>query len=62
MCNRFFKNLNAPAGDQTRDPLIESLALYHVPVKARLYRKAEYDIPNLYPVTYVMLCVVLRPQ
>ena len=48
------KNLHVPAEDRTRDPLISSLALYHVALKAGLYRKAVqvYDIPNLYPVTF----------
>ena len=48
------KNLHAPAKDRTGDPSIYSLALYHVAIKAGLYRKAVqvYYIPNLYPVTY----------
>ena len=39
---------------RTGDPSIYSLALYHVAIKAGLYRKAVqiYYIPNLYPVTF----------
>ena len=48
------KILHAPAEDRTGDPSIYSLALYHVAIKAGLYRKAVqvYYIPNLYPVTF----------
>ena len=48
------KTLHAPAEDRTGDPSIYSRALYHVAIKAGLYRKAAqvYDIPNLYPVTF----------
>ena len=48
------KFLHVPAEDRTRDPSIYSLALYHVAIKAGLYRKAVqvYYIPNLYPVTF----------
>ena len=48
------KILHAPAEDRTGNPSIYSLALYHVAIKAGLYRKAVqvYYIPNLYPVTY----------
>ena len=47
------KSFNVPAEDRTGDPSIYSLALYHVAIKAGLYRKAVqvYHIPNLYPVT-----------
>ena len=43
----------APAGDRTGDPSIYSRALYHVAIKAGLFRKAVqvYNIPKLYPVT-----------
>ena len=49
------KNLHVPAEDRTGDPSISSLALYHVAIKAGLYRKAVqvYYIPNQYPVTRV---------
>ena len=48
------KNLHAPAEDRTGNPSIYSRALYHVAIKADLYREAVevYDIPNLYPVTF----------
>ena len=48
------KNLYALAEDRTGDPSINSLALYHVAIKACLYHKTVqvYDIPNLYPVTF----------
>ena len=51
----------APAEDRTGDLSIYSLALYHVAIKAGLYRKAvqEYFIPNLYPVTSA---IKNRPQ
>ena len=47
------KILHAPAEDRTGDPSIYSVALYHVAIKAGLYRKAVqvYDIPKPYPVT-----------
>ena len=47
------KSLHVPAQDRTGDPSIYSRALYHVAIKADLYRKAVqvYDIPNIYPVT-----------
>ena len=49
-----YKNLHAPAEDRTEDPSISGRALYHVAIKAGLYRKAVqvYHIPNLYHVTY----------
>ena len=52
--SRTLKNIHVPAEDRTGDPSISSLALYHVAIKAGLYRKAVqvYDIPNLYPVTF----------
>ena len=52
--SRTLKNLRVPAEDRTGDPLISSLALYHVAIKAGLYRKAVqvYIISNLYPVTF----------
>ena len=52
--HRLLKHVNAPAEDRTGDPLISSRALYHVAIKAGLFRKAVqvYDIPNLYPVTF----------
>ena len=51
--SRTLKKSNAPAEDRTGDPSIDSRALYHVAIKAGLYRKAVqvYDIPNIYPVT-----------
>ena len=51
--SRTLKKSNAPAEDRTGDPSISSLALYHVAIKAGLYRKAVqvYFIPNIYPVT-----------
>ena len=51
------KILHAPAEDRTGDLSIYSLALYHVAIKAGLYRKAVqvYHIPNLYPVTCIFL-------
>ena len=54
------KNLNAPADDRTGDPSIYSRALYHVAIKAGLYRKAVqvYIIPNLYPVTHIKTSVM----
>ena len=47
------KKSHAPIEDRTGDPLIYSLALYHVTIKAGLYRKAVqvYHILNLYPET-----------
>ena len=47
------KYLHGPAEDRTGDLSILRQALYHVAIKAGLYRKAVqvYDIPNLYPVT-----------
>ena len=53
-CHGLLKNFHAPAGDRTGDPSIYSQALYHVAIKAGLYRKAVqvYYIPNLYPVTF----------
>ena len=76
--SRTLKKSNAPAEDRTGDPSIYSLALYHVPIKAGLYRKAVqvYYIPNLYPVTgvkginiksenvssYFIQTLVVRPQ
>ena len=53
-CHGLLKNLHVPAKDRTGDPSIYSLALYHVAIKAGLYRKAVqvYYIPNLYPVTF----------
>ena len=62
-CHRLFTKLHAPAEDQTGDPLIYSLALYHVAVKAGLYPKAVqvYYIPNLYPVTlFCTYCIYLH--
>ena len=55
------KNLHVPAEDRTRDPSIYSLALYHVAIKAGLYRKAVqvYYILNLYPVTLIFWWVCL---
>ena len=52
------KILHAPAEDRTGNPSIYSLALYHVAIKAGLYRKAVqvYGIPNLYPVTHLRSC------
>ena len=52
-CHGLLKNSHAPAEDRTGDHSIYRLALYHVAIKAGLYRKAVqvYDIPNLYPVT-----------
>ena len=46
--SRTLKNFHAPAEDRTGDPSIYSLALYHVAIKAGLYRKAVqvYYIPN----------------
>ena len=43
------KILHATAEDRTEDLSIYSLALYHVAIKAGLYRKAVqlYYIPNL---------------
>ena len=51
--SRTLKNFHVPAEDRTGDPSIYSLALYHVAIKAGLYRKAVqvYYIPNQYPVT-----------
>ena len=42
------KILHAPVEDRAGDPSIYSLALYHVAIKAGLYRKAVqvYYIPN----------------
>ena len=53
-CHGLLKNLHSPAEDRTGDPWIYSRALYHVAIKAGLYRKAVqvYDIPNQYPVTF----------
>ena len=52
--SRTLKKSNAPAEDRTGDLSIYSLALYHVAIKAGLYRKAVqvYYRPNLYPVTF----------
>ena len=48
------KYLHSPAEDRTGVPSSYSLALYHVAIKAGLYRKAVqvYYIPNLYPEIY----------
>ena len=53
MCHGLLKNFCVPAEDGTGDPSILRRALYHVAIKAGLYRKAVqvYYIPNLYPVT-----------
>ena len=53
-CHGLLKNSHATAEDRTGDPSIYSLTLYHVAIKAGLYRKAVqvYYIPNLYPVTF----------
>ena len=53
ICHGLLKIFHAPAEDRTGDLPTSSWALYHVVIKAGLYRKAVYDIPNLYPVTYV---------
>ena len=47
------KFLYIPAEDRAGDLSIMRRALYHVAIKAGLYRKAVqvYYIPNLYPVT-----------
>ena len=52
--SRTLKKSNALAEDRTGNPSIYSLALYHVAIKAGLYRKAVqvYYIPNQYPVTF----------
>ena len=52
--NGLLKNFHAPAEDRTGDLSILRRALYHVAIKAGLYRKAVqvYHIPNLYPVTF----------
>ena len=57
ICNGLLKSLHVPAEDRTGDPSIYSLALYHVAIKAGLYRKAVqvHYIPNLYPVTFISL-------
>ena len=57
ICHGLLKNLHVPAEDRTGDPSISSPALYHVAIKAGLYRKAVqvYYIPNLYPVTYIII-------
>ena len=49
------KNFHAPAKDRIGDPSIYNRALYHVAIKAGLYRKAVqvYDIHNQYPVTLI---------
>ena len=59
ICHGLLKNFHAPAEDRTGNPSIYSLALYHVAIKAGLYRKAVqvYDIPNLYPVTFSLSMV-----
>ena len=53
ICHGLLKTFHALAEDRTGDPSISSRALYHVAIKASLYRKVVqvYDIPNLYPVT-----------
>ena len=53
--SRTLKNFYVPAEDRTGDLSILRRALYHVAIKAGLYRKAVqvYNIPNLYPVTHV---------
>ena len=52
--SRTLKKSHAPAEDRTGNPSIYSQALYHVAIKAGLYRTAVqvYYIPNLYPVTF----------
>ena len=47
------KNFHVPAEDQTGDLSILRRALYHVAIKAGLYRKAVqvYYLPNQYPLT-----------
>ena len=56
------KILHAPAEDRTGDLSIYSLALYHVAIKAGLYRKAVqvYYIPNQYPVTLLFKITLIR--
>ena len=52
--SRTLENLHVSAGDRTGDLSFLRRALYHVAIKAGLYRKAVlkvYDIPNQYPVT-----------
>ena len=51
--SRTLKNPHVPAEDRTGNLSILRRALYHVAIKAGLYRKAVqvYYIPNLYPVT-----------
>ena len=53
--SRTHKKSNASAEDRPGDPSIYILALYHVTIKAGLYRKEVqvYDIPSIYPVTLV---------
>ena len=54
---RTLKNFYVPAEDRTGNLSILRRALYHVALKAGLYRKAVqvYYIPNQYPVTPVFL-------
>ena len=54
MCHGLLKNFHAPAEDRTGDLSIYSRALYHIAIKAGLYRKAVqvYDISSLYPMTF----------
>ena len=51
--SRTLKKIPCPPRDRTGDPSIYSQALYHVAIKAGLYREAVqvYNISNLYPVT-----------
>ena len=53
ICHGLLKNLHVPAEDRTGGPSISSLALYHVAIKAGLYRKALY---TSVPYTYSIPC------
>ena len=52
--SRTLKKSTCPGRGPNRGPSIYCLALYHISLKAGLYRKAVqvYHIPNLYPVKF----------
>ena len=54
--SRILKNLPVPAGDRTGDVFDLEASTLPRRYKIGLYRQAVqvYDIPNLYPVTYIL--------
>ena len=53
ICHGLLKYLHCPGRGSNGDPSIYSRALYHVAIKAGLYKAVQvYYKPNLYPVTF----------